>query len=587
MNKNLNQLKWDYKYKGINITINDKKKMVKLFNDKYIQFLSRIKGTSINSKDDLIIVLNRKPRSFLKRLNSLITQFKHYDKQLTKNLSLKIIHPKNIVTVTKKSSKSLNESLTLKPMNKNNNNNKVNANLILEKHSSDVSSNILSNSLMDVSKLNTSKLINPKLNILTNKINTLKKSLNTNELVLPLNLLNPLLKIKNNAKYKLESFNIFKNFNKSNLYNSYISKNSQALIKKDIETTDLNPELYNRLKIFNFWDLLTKTDLNDKISFETYLKINRGMNKSYTNFGIGSKLLEKKIIKLRNLIKNYNDKNINSLTLTKYFQLITSYKSVNAFQQNIQYNFNRHYKYNNIKIQSIFTLLECAFRAMSCFISKPVFMETPDNLIINLFYFFVPGKVKKVNRLKKSYIVTSYKGITIPSNNKFNVKKNKNRNKNKKINPFKYFLNPNNIYKLEILCNILSKIFNKKIQLDLTPLKAPFFDDNILVKAIAILSKRIPVRSIFNLIYRRTILYSKNKADLAYKYSITKSFLAGIKIKIGGRLMTQRVIPKKSSRVFQRGAIAKGKVTYVDWSRVNLKNKRGAHSITVTMSHVI
>src|ERR1700729_3073274 len=161
-------------------------------------------------------------------------------------------------------------------------------------------------------------------------------------------------------------------------------------------------------------------------------------------------------------------------------------------------------------------------------------------------------------------IITSYKGITIPSNNKFNVKKNKNRNKNKKINPFKYFLNPNNIHKLEILCNILSKIFNKKIQLDLTPLKAPFFDDNILVKAIAILSKRIPVRSIFNLIYRRTILYSKNKADLAYKYSITKSFLAGIKIKIGGRLMTQRVIPKKSSRVFQRGAIAKGKVTYVD-----------------------
>jgi len=101
------------------------------------------------------------------------------------------------------------------------------------------------------------------------------------------------------------------------------------------------------------------------------------------------------------------------------------------------------------------------------------------------------------------------------------------------------------------------------------------------------MSKRIPVRSIFNLIYRRTILYSKTKADLQYKYSITKSFLAGIKIKIGGRLMTQRVIPRKSSRVFQRGAIATGKVTYVDWSRVNLKNKRGAHSITVTMSHVI
>jgi hypothetical protein len=51
--------------------------------------------------------------------------------------------------------------------------------------------------------------------------------------------------------------------------------------------------------------------------------------------------------------------------------------------------------------------------------------------------------------------------------------------------------------------------------------------------------------------------------------------------------MTQRIIPKKTSRVMQRGPIVKGKVTFVDWSRITLKNRRGSHSITVTMSHVI
>jgi len=78
------------------------------------------------------------------------------------------------------------------------------------------------------------------------------------------------------------------------------------------------------------------------------------------------------------------------------------------------------------------------------------------------------------------------------------------------------------------------------------------------------MSKKVSVRTFFNFIYRKTILYSKRTAHYQYRYSITRSFLAGIKIKIGGRLMTQPLIPKKSSRTLQRGAIAQGKVNFVD-----------------------
>jgi len=41
---------------------------------------------------------------------------------------------------------------------------------------------------------------------------------------------------------------------------------------------------------------------------------------------------------------------------------------------------------------------------MSCLISKPVYMETPDKIIINLFYFFIPGKVNNIIN-KKNYLL--------------------------------------------------------------------------------------------------------------------------------------------------------------------------------------
>jgi len=82
--------------------------------------------------------------------------------------------------------------------------------------------------------------------------------------------------------------------------------------------------------------------------------------------------------------------------------LVTAYKVVNAYQQNIRYDFNK-YKCTNINIDNIVTLLDYSFRSMSCLISKPVFLDTPKELVINLFYFYIPGEIdkeKEYNRLK-------------------------------------------------------------------------------------------------------------------------------------------------------------------------------------------
>jgi hypothetical protein len=62
---------------------------------------------------------------------------------------------------------------------------------------------------------------------------------------------------------------------------------------------------------------------------------------------------------------------------------------------------------------------------------------------------------------------------------------------------------------------------------------------------------------------------------------------SGIKIKVAGRLMTQSVVPRKTVKTIQRGALARGKVFFADNSRFTNKNKRGSYSITVSTSHIL
>jgi len=264
-----------------------------------------------------------------------------------------------------------------------------------------------------------------------------------------------------------------------------------------------------------------------------------------------------------NLLKPLNKKAESNFRQNKYLGIFLPFNSINSYQQNIHFNTSK-------RIQNLFSLLEYAFIAMSSLISKPVYLETPDKININLFYFLIASD--QMNKVTAP-IATSYNGIGIKNIG----------NTGMRVQPLKLF-NQNNIQKLNLLCLILSRIFKKPVELDLIRLHLPYYDDNILVKAIGIMSKDINIRHIFNIIFTKTKIATLLKSS---KTGGINSNLAGIKIKISGRLMTQRVIPRLTTRVIQKGAITRGKINYINSSRVNLKNKRGAHSITVTMSHLI
>jgi len=250
--------------------------------------------------------------------------------------------------------------------------------------------------------------------------------------------------------------------------------------------------------------------------------------------------ISKNTIKLIN--KNQNQKEI-KLNINKYIKSISKYNSETVKYQNIVYQFNnKGIQNSSVGInKNVFTLLESTFLSMSSLISKPIIVITPNKVVIQLFYYL----------------------------NKFDYKNN---------------LLINNNDKLQSLCLILSKIYKKPVELELDRLHYPYYDSNILSNMIGLISNIVKLRFIIKNLFK--IAKIKKTNNFINKYSIIPSYLSGFKIRVAGRLLTQRVVPRLTVKTIQRGTLARGKAQFVDSARFTNKNKRGSFSITVTMGHI-
>lgn len=237
------------------------------------------------------------------------------------------------------------------------------------------------------------------------------------------------------------------------------------------------------------------------------------------------------------------------LKIYKYINSISSFQNKNEIirYQNIVYQFNKKGKQiSNVVInKNVFTLLESTFLSMSSLISKPIIIITPNKIVIQLFYYL----------------------------NKFMPSGSSN---NKLLN--------NNNDKLQSLCLNLSKIYKKPVELELDRLHYPYYDSNILSNMIGLISNIVKLRFIIKKLFSIAKIKKTNKFN--NNYSIIPSYLSGFKIRVAGRLLTQRVIPRLTVKTIQRGTLARGKAQFVDSARFSNKNKRGSFSITVTMGHI-
>lgn len=114
------------------------------------------------------------------------------------------------------------------------------------------------------------------------------------------------------------------------------------------------------------------------------------------------------------------------------------------------------------------------FKGMYCLISRPFFIFTSDVVKIQLFYFVAIPKYLNLRRKNRRALA--------PHKNYFYWSDKSNKVKENLINLAQK--NIINVYpsRFVVLANILSKIFNKTVELELIRLHQPYLDTNILVR---------------------------------------------------------------------------------------------------------
>nr|YP_009517288.1 ribosomal protein S3 [Tricholomella constricta]AYE93423.1 ribosomal protein S3 [Tricholomella constricta] len=301
-----------------------------------------------------------------------------------------------------------------------------------------------------------------------------------------------------------------------------------------------------------------------------------------------------------NLINNDKKETLNienKPILNQYLKEMSIYnmssKGIFIYYSNlIGFNFNRE---NNKLYKNIYKLLAASFKSMYCLISKPVFIITPDKIIIQLFYYlFIPNilKLKKFYKYNSSYGYGAgvnknlFKGRDW-FNRKKKIKKQYSKFRKIKLNVRIKLRNLSNITltkifsnKFKDLCLILNNLFKKPVEFDLIRLHYPYNDSNILVNLLGIMINKIKLRIIIRRLFEKAVIKNLNKLS-GNKISFIPAFLSGITIRVAGRLLTHRVVPRQTVKTTRRGASAKGKINFKDVATYTNKNKRGAFSITV------
>ena len=262
---------------------------------------------------------------------------------------------------------------------------------------------------------------------------------------------------------------------------------------------------------------------------------------------------EKKIIEIGTINNinqfKYSEKNkFNSNEITKNLNYLLKFDPYLAQSQHIYYFFK---KSNSKLIKNISSILEYSFLKMYSLISKPVYYITPDNLDINLFFFRLKNKKNKKNKKNLSSFLNLY------SQN------------------------------LEILSANLSNFISKNVHFDLNRIRKLNLDSNILAHFIARYCDFKKIK--FSKIAKRVLRLSKIKnSKKYYSYNgVIPSFLTGIKIKLGGRLSTQKISARQTVKITQRGSLTRRNTDLVSKSRITGINKKGTFCVTVTIGQKI
>lgn len=124
------------------------------------------------------------------------------------------------------------------------------------------------------------------------------------------------------------------------------------------------------------------------------------------------------------------------------------------------------------------------------------------------------------------------------------------------------------------LANSLSTIYGKEVSLVFTRIHYPYLNSSIFAQYLA---HNAPSNTFMR--FRNSILTYPSKFP-----SKLPSYICGIKIEVSGRLLTERVVPRKTKKSYQFGTASCHKI---DYAKYTTKNYLGAFTIKVWISQRI
>ncbi len=257
----------------------------------------------------------------------------------------------------------------------------------------------------------------------------------------------------------------------------------------------------------------------------------------------------------------------NSYATIQFLNKVISIQQPSSLTQIYSYHFNKPNRYRFYKLLSnIYNILNHFFSTFYCIISKPVFLFSNNKLLISINYHIPVISNKMIRR-------HMWKFDQIPAKSAKNLK-----------------------LELQKLILIISNLLKFKVELQLNNLKYPYHDSTILSKFIALNTNKKRFLAIMRIIIKKasiitnTLRPRKNNKDyfnvaagpvILNIHNSIPAVLTGLKVKISGRLITERVIPKKTVSKIEKGGFKKSNNNIVDYAIYTNKNKRGSYSVKV------
>lgn len=279
-------------------------------------------------------------------------------------------------------------------------------------------------------------------------------------------------------------------------------------------------------------------------------------------------------------------------------------------------------------IEDLQKILVTYFKSMYSLISKAKFKVSAEKITVQILYYItIPdaniftwymifnknsSKVNQSSNMQTDDLGKKNKklGFLKRKNKLINLLKKKIRKIRQRERFFELNLKSINylyVSKFYSLSRFFNSLIQKPIEFLLIRLHHSDADSNILAQLVLLVLKKKNIRRIINKLYNKRKVKDINKM----KFSINKNFVAndkivtnnnfvvnnilessavylsGLYIHIGGRLMREPIIPRRTTKKFEKGAIALGKVNSLEETSITKKNRKGAYTIKIIFAQNI